>query len=57
MPQLSASEALERHRNRLKDKEMLIDKIRALEAKIRTRKAEIRGAYESNEEMRNELDK
>ena len=55
--QLSASEAMERHRNRLKDKEIIIEKVKAIEAKIRQRKGEIRGVVESNESMKNELDK
>jgi hypothetical protein len=38
MQQLTASEAMERHRNRIKEKEALAEKARAVEAKIRSRK-------------------
>lgn len=38
MQQLTASEAIDRHRNRMKEKEALAEKARALEAKIRSRK-------------------
>jgi len=38
MQQLTASEAMERHRNRMKEKEALAEKARTLEAKIRSRK-------------------
>ena len=40
---------MERHRNRLKDKEIILEKVKAIEAKIRQRKGEIRGVVESNE--------
>jgi len=38
MQQLTASEAMERHRNRMKEKEASAEKARAVEAKIRSRK-------------------
>ena len=38
MQQLTPSEAMERHRNRMKEKEALAEKARAVEAKIRSRK-------------------
>jgi hypothetical protein len=54
---LSATEAMERHRTRLKDKEALIEKVRATEAKIRMRKLEIRNVIETNEQIKGDLDK
>ena len=57
MQQLTASEAMERHRNRMKEKEALAEKARAVEAKIRSRKLEIRAIAESNEKMRTELER
>ncbi len=55
--QLTATEAMERHRNRLKDKEILIERMRLIEGKIKSRKEEIRTVVEGNEVMRSELDK
>jgi hypothetical protein len=57
MQQLTASDAMERHRNRMKEKEALAEKARAVEAKIRSRKQEIRTMAESNEKMRTELER
>ena len=57
MQQLTASEAMERHRNRMKEKEALAEKARAVEAKIRSRKLEIRVMTESNEKMRTDLER
>jgi hypothetical protein len=57
MQQLTASEAMERHRNRMKEKEALAAKARAVEAKIRSRKLEMRTMAESNEKMRTELER
>ena len=55
--QLTATEAMERHRNRLKDKEVLIERVRVMEAKIKNRKEEIKSVVDSNELMRCELEK
>ena len=38
MQQLTASEAMERHRNRMKEKETLAEKARTVEGKIKSRK-------------------